>query len=84
MRDKIIKPLEKELNTIAGIDEIKSTAMQDFGIINIKFDFSVSPDDAKDLVEEAYNDAKTDKRFAKDLPLPPNHCANGHNYYANY
>ena len=71
VRDKIIKPLEKELNTIAGIDEIKSTAMQDFGIINIKFDFSVSPDDAKDLVEEAYNDAKTDKRFAKDLPLPP-------------
>ena len=39
--------------------------MQDFGIINIKFDFSVSPDDAKDLVEEAYNDAKTDKRLLK-------------------
>jgi multidrug efflux pump subunit AcrB len=71
VRDKIIKPLEKELNTIAGIDEIKSTAIQDFGIINIKFDFSISPDEAKDLVEEAYNDAKTDKRFAKDLPLPP-------------
>jgi len=71
IRDKIVKPLEKELNTIKGIDVIKSTAMQDFAVLDIKFDFSIKPDDAKDLVTEAYNDAKTNKSFAKDLPFPP-------------
>jgi len=70
IRDKIIKPLEKELNTIKGIDVIKSTAIQDFAVLDIKFDFSIKPDDAKDLVTEAFNDAKTNKSFAKDLPFP--------------
>ena len=69
--DKIIKPLEKELNKLKGIEKIKATATQDFGILDIKFKSSVTPDDAKDLVEEALNDARSDKSFAQDLPVEP-------------
>lgn len=71
IQDKIIKPLEKELNTIKGVEKIESTAIQDFGIVKIEFDFSVNPDDAKRLVEDALTDAKGDKDFAQDLPVNP-------------
>lgn len=71
VRDKVIKPIEKELNKVKGVDKIESTSMQDFGFIVVKFDFSVSVKDAKDLVESAVNDAKSDKNFAQDLPFEP-------------
>ncbi len=71
IQDKIIKPLEKELNTIKGIDKIEATAIQDFGIVKIKFDFSVPADEAKKLVEDALSDAQGNKDFAQDLPINP-------------
>lgn len=71
IQDKIIKPLEKELNTIKGVDKIEATAIQDFGIVKIKFDFSVPADEAKKLVEDALTDARADKDFAQDLPINP-------------
>lgn len=71
VRDEIIKPIEKELNKIKGVDDIESTSMQDFGFIVVKFDFSISPKDAKDLVETAVNDAKGRKDFTKDLMFEP-------------
>ena len=51
--DKIIKPFEKELNKLKGIEKITSTATQDFGILKIEFDFGITPKDAKRAVEEA-------------------------------
>ncbi len=71
IRDKIVKPLEKELNKKKGIDKIKSTAIQDFAVLVVTFEFSVTPDDAKDLVEEALSDARSTKSFAQDLPVEP-------------
>ncbi len=71
IQDKIIKPLEKELNTIKGIDKIEATAIQGFGIIKVKFDFSVPADEAKKLVEDALSDARANKDFAQDLPINP-------------
>lgn len=71
IQDKIIKPLEKELNTIKGVEKIEATAIQDFGIIKVEFDFSIKPDDAKRLVEDALTDARGDKDFAQDLPVNP-------------
>jgi multidrug efflux pump len=71
VRDKIIKPIEKELNKIKGVETIEATAMQDFGFLIVKFDFSVKPKDAKDLVEAAVNDARGTKNFAQDLPVAP-------------
>ena len=41
--DKIIKPFEKELNKLKGIEKITSTATQDFGILKIEFDFGITP-----------------------------------------
>ena len=69
--DKIIKPFEKELNKLKGIEKITSTATQDFGILKIEFDFGITPKDAKRAVEEALSDARSSKAFAQDLPVEP-------------
>ena len=69
--DKIIKPFEKELNKLRGIEKITSTATQDFGILKIEFDFGITPKDAKRAVEEALSDARSSKTFAQDLPIEP-------------
>ena len=69
--DKIIKPFEKELNKLKGIEKINSTAIQDFGIVKIEFDFEITPKEAKRAVEEALNDARSTKTFAQDLPVEP-------------
>ena len=69
--DKIIKPFEKELNKLKGIEKINSTAIQGFGIVKIEFDFGVTPKEAKRAVEEALTDARSTKTFAQDLPIEP-------------
>lgn len=69
--DKIIKPFEKELNKLKGIEKINSTAIQDFGIVKIEFDFEITPKEAKRAVEEALSDARSTKTFAQDLPVEP-------------
>ena len=69
--DKIIKPFEKELNKLKGIEKITSTATQDFGILKIEFDFGITPKDAKRAVEEALSDARSSKTFAQDLSVEP-------------
>ena len=69
--DKIIKPFEKELNKLKGIEKITSTATQDFGVLKIEFDFAITPKDAKRAVEEALTDARSTKTFAQDLPIEP-------------
>lgn len=71
VRDEVIKPIEKELNKIKGVDDIESTSMQDFGFIIVKFDFEISPKEAKDLVETAVKDAKARKDFTKNLQFEP-------------
>ena len=69
--DKIIKPFEKELNKLKGIEKITSTATQDFGVLKIEFDFAITPKDAKRAVEEALSDARSTKTFAQDLTIEP-------------
>ena len=69
--DKIIKPFEKELNKLKGIEKIEATSIQDFGIVKIEFDFAITPKEAKRAVEEALSDARSTKSFAQDLPVEP-------------
>ena len=69
--DKIIKPFEKELNKLKGIEKINSTAIQGFGIVKIEFDFGVTPKEAKRAVEEALTDARSTKTCAQYLPFEP-------------
>ena len=71
IQDKIIRPIENEINTIKNVDEIKSTAIQGYASIQIKFDFVISPDEAKDLVDNAVKEARADKEFPQDLPSEP-------------
>jgi multidrug efflux pump subunit AcrB len=49
----ITRPLEKEINTITGIDKVKSTSVQGFSTIDIQFEFSVSPQQALRKVKDA-------------------------------
>ncbi len=68
----ITKPIEKELNTITGVDEIKSTSVPNFSSIHIKFDYSVTPTEALRKVKDAVDKARGDADFPTDLPSEPN------------
>ena len=68
----ITRPLEKELKSISGIDEITSTSVQGFSSIRVLFDFSVPVDEALRKVKDKVDIAKADPDFPKDLPADPN------------
>ncbi len=68
----ITRPLEKEINTITGVDEITSTSQQGYSAIQVKFDFDVTPDEALRKVKDKVDVAKSDPEFPKDLPADPN------------
>jgi multidrug efflux pump subunit AcrB len=72
MEKLISRPLEKEIKTITGIDEINSTSVQGYSTIQVKFDFSVSPTEALRKVKDAVDKAKADPSFPTDLPAEPN------------
>ena len=68
----ITRPLEKEINTITGVDEITSTSIQGYSAIDVKFDFDVTPAEALRKVKDAVDKAKADPEFPDDLPAEPN------------
>ena len=68
----ITRPLEKEINTITGIDKITSTSVQGFSTIFIEFDFSVTPEEALRKVKDKVDIAMSDSDFPTDLPADPN------------
>jgi multidrug efflux pump subunit AcrB len=72
MEKLITRPLEKEIKTITGIDEINSTSVQGFSTIQVKFDFNVTPTEALRKVKDAVDKAKADPDFPTDLPAEPN------------
>ncbi len=72
MEKLITRPLEKEIKTVTGIDEILSTSVQGFSTIHVKFDFSVTPAEALRKVKDAVDKAKSDPDFPTDLPAEPN------------
>ncbi|QQR88217.1 MAG: efflux RND transporter permease subunit [Flavobacteriales bacterium] len=67
----ITKPLEKEINTITGVDEINSTSVPNFSTIQVKFDYDVTPTEALRKVKDAVDKAQGDADFPKDLPSEP-------------
>ena len=67
----ITKPLEKEINTISGVDEINSTSVPNFSTIQVKFDYDISPTEALRKVKDAVDKAQGDADFPKDLPSEP-------------
>ncbi len=69
---EITRPLEKEINTITGVDEINSTSVEGYSSIQVKFDFGIEPTDALRKVKDAVDIAKSDPEFPTDLPADPN------------
>lgn len=69
---RITRPIEQALNTISGVDEISSTSQQGYSSIDIKFDFSVSSEEALRKVKDKVDEAMSDPNFPDDLPADPN------------
>lgn len=70
MENLITRPLEKELNTIADVDEIKSTSVQDYSTIIVEFTPDTEIEDALTKVKDAVDRAKTE--LPSDLESDPN------------
>lgn len=68
----ITRPLEKEINSITGIDDILSTSSEGYSAIQVKFDFDVTPTEALRKVKDKVDIAKADPDFPNDLPADPN------------
>lgn len=69
---RITRPIEQMLNSISGVDEITSTSQQGYSSIDIKFDFSVSSEEALRKVKDKVDEAMSDPSFPDDLPADPN------------
>lgn len=68
----ITRPLEKEINTISGVDKIKSTCIHGYSTIIVEFDFEMEPSEALRKVKDAVDRAKSNKDIPDDLPADPN------------
>lgn len=71
MAEKITKPLEKELNGIKNVDEIKSTSVHGYSTVRVKFNFDVTVDQALQKVKDKVDKARTKSDFP-ELPVEPN------------
>ncbi|MGW8121898.1 efflux RND transporter permease subunit [Roseivirga echinicomitans] len=65
----ITRELEKEINTIEGVDNIQSTSVQDFSSIVVEFQVGVDVDKAVIDVKDAVDRAKSD--LPSDLKADP-------------
>jgi len=70
MENLVTRPIEKELNTISEIDNIKSTSVQDYSTIIVEFDPKISTEEALTKVKDAVDKAKPE--LPQDLPADPN------------
>lgn len=70
MENLITRPLEKEINTIADVDNIKSTSVQDYSTIIVEFTASTDIEDALTKVKDAVDRAKPE--LPSDLESDPN------------
>ena len=54
----ITKPLEEELNDITGVTKITSNSVQDYSIITVEFEETITPDEAKVKVKDKLDAVK--------------------------
>lgn len=66
----VTRVMEKEINTIAEVDNIKSTSVQDYSTIIVEFRSDTKIEDALTKVKDAVDRAKPD--LPSDLPNDPN------------
>lgn len=70
MENLITRPIEKELNSISGVDKIKSSSVQDFSTIIVEFDSDIEASTALQEVKDAVDKAKNE--LPSDLDNEPN------------
>ncbi|MBL7856929.1 MAG: efflux RND transporter permease subunit [Cyclobacteriaceae bacterium] len=70
MENLVTRPIEKEINSIAEVDNIKSTSVQDYSTIIVEFNAEVKIEDALTKVKDAVDKAKPE--LPDDLPQEPN------------
>src|SRR6187551_2740595 len=56
----IIKPLEKEIKNISGVEKITSSSFQDYGMIVVEFSDKVTIDQAKEKTKDKVDIVKAD------------------------
>ena len=54
----VTKPLEEELNNITGVTKITSNSLQDYSIITVEFEESITPEEAKVKVKDKLDAVK--------------------------
>ena len=54
----VIKPLEKEIKNISGVNKVTSSSFQDYGMIIAEFDDDISIDAAKVKIKDKVDNAK--------------------------
>lgn len=70
MENLITRPIEKELNTISDVDNIKSTSVQDYSTIIVEFTSETELEDALTKVKDAVDRSKPE--LPTDLKTDPN------------
>ncbi len=65
----VTRPIEKELQSITGIKDIKSTSIQDYSVITAEFSADMDLDDAVRKVKDAVDKAKSE--LPTDLDQEP-------------
>ena len=65
----ITRPIEKELQSITGIKDIKSTSLQDYSVITAEFNTGIDLDDAVRKVKDAVDKSK--QELPSDLDTEP-------------
>jgi len=63
----VVKPIEKEVSSISGIDKIESFAYEDMGIVVVRFQTGIDDRKARQDVENAVNRAE----LPSDMPSDP-------------
>src|SRR6478672_10307853 len=56
----IIKPLEKEIKNISGVEKVTASSFQDYGMIIAEFSDKVKIEEAKQKVKDKVDNAKAD------------------------
>lgn len=70
MENLVTRPVEKEIKSITGVKNIKSTSIQDYSTVIVEFDLDIPADEALVDVKDAVDKAKPD--LPNDLPTDPN------------
>ncbi|CAN5414149.1 efflux RND transporter permease subunit [soil metagenome] len=69
MENLVVRPIEKECKSIAGVKKVKSNSLQDYCNVAVEFNSDVNTEVAKQKVKDAVDRAKSD--LPQDLPNEP-------------